>query len=269
MKTIEKLAVGGGSIAYESSGSGPLVVCIPGMGDLRSSYRYLAPALVAAGYRVVTTDLRGHGDSDATFADYGDEATARDVTALLERYGEPAVIVGNSLGAAVAVLVAAGRPELVRALVLIGPFVRDPKLSAAARIMMRVATASPWAALAWKAYLPSLYAGRRPADFDDYRATVAAAMARPGYSTAFSRTARTSHAPAEHALSALHTPTLVVMGALDPDFPQPSVEAEWIAARLGGEVLLVADTGHYPHSQRPDAVGPAIVSFLGRTVRHA
>ena len=36
------------------------------MGDLRSVYRFLAPELVGAGYRVATMDLRGHGDSDAT-----------------------------------------------------------------------------------------------------------------------------------------------------------------------------------------------------------
>ena len=40
------------------------------MGDLRSVYRFLAPALVEARYRVATMDLRGHGDSDATFERY-------------------------------------------------------------------------------------------------------------------------------------------------------------------------------------------------------
>jgi alpha-beta hydrolase superfamily lysophospholipase len=40
------------------------VVLVPGMSDLRAGYRFLAPALRAAGYRVACTDLRGHGDSD-------------------------------------------------------------------------------------------------------------------------------------------------------------------------------------------------------------
>ena len=44
-----------------------LVVFVPGMGDLGASYRFLAPALKEAGYRVACT-LRGDGDSDATFS---------------------------------------------------------------------------------------------------------------------------------------------------------------------------------------------------------
>ena len=75
------------------------------MGDLRSSYRFLAPALVAAGYRVAGTDLRGHGDSDTSFTSYGDVDTAGDVAALIDELGGPAVIVGNSMGAGAAVLV--------------------------------------------------------------------------------------------------------------------------------------------------------------------
>ena len=60
---------------------------MPGLGDLRAGYRFLAPALRAAGYRVACTDLRGHGDSDTTFASYGDEETAADVIASLRRPG--------------------------------------------------------------------------------------------------------------------------------------------------------------------------------------
>lgn len=50
-----------GRIAYDVAGAGPLVICAPGMGDLRSVYRFLAPELVHAGYRVATMDLRGRG----------------------------------------------------------------------------------------------------------------------------------------------------------------------------------------------------------------
>src|ERR1035438_4053398 len=66
----------GGRIGYDVAGTGPLLVLVPGMGDLRAGYRFLVPALRAAGYRVACTDLRGHGDSDTTFSSYGDQATA-------------------------------------------------------------------------------------------------------------------------------------------------------------------------------------------------
>ncbi len=61
-----------GRIAYDVTGEGPLVICAPGMGDVRQVYRFLVPRLVEAGYRVATMDLRGHGESDTTFTAYGD-----------------------------------------------------------------------------------------------------------------------------------------------------------------------------------------------------
>ena len=84
-----------GRIGYDVAGDGPLVVLVPGMGDLRDTYRFLAPALRDAGYRVACTDLRGHGSSDATFTSYGDADTAGDVVALIEELGSPAVIVAT------------------------------------------------------------------------------------------------------------------------------------------------------------------------------
>jgi pimeloyl-ACP methyl ester carboxylesterase len=158
------------------------------MGDLRAGYRFLAPALWDAGYRVACTDLRGHGDSDTTFTSYGDGETAGDVIALIEELGGPAVVVGNSMGAGAAVLAAAQRPELVSGLILVGPFVRNGKTSALQHLMLRVAMARPWAAISWKAYMPKLYAGQRPPDFDEYRDRVVASLRRPGYAKAFSLT---------------------------------------------------------------------------------
>ena len=251
-----------GRIAYDEQGTGPLVVTIPGMGDLRSTWRMLTPQLVDAGYRVINTDLRGHGDSDATFATYGDEATAADIVALLESVGEPAVIIGNSMGSGSAVLVAAERPELVAGLVLVGPFVRNPAANPLMLGLFRVLMAPPWAAASWTGYLPTLYRGRRPDDFEEHRRSLGAAIRRPGYAKAFSLTTRTSHAAAEAALPRVAARTLVVMGELDPDFPSPAAEAQWISEQLPASVVLVPDAGHYPQSQRPDVVGPAVASFL-------
>ena len=262
--TVSYLERADGRVAYEEAGAGPLVVCVPGMGDLRASYRFLRESLVAAGYRVVLMDLRGHGDSDTSFPRYGDAATAEDITALLDHLDCPAVLVGNSMAAGSAVLVAAGRPALVSGLVLIGPFVRNPAVSAFNRLLFRVALAAPWAAASWNAYLPRLYAGRIPEDFSSYRRSVVTALRRPGYARAFSRTTKTSHAEAAAVLPAVHTPALVVMGTMDPDFADPQKEAAWIGAQLRGEVLLVPNAGHYPQSQCPEIVSPAIVSFLNQ-----
>jgi pimeloyl-ACP methyl ester carboxylesterase len=258
-----------GRISYDVDGHGPLVVLVPGMGDLRAAYRFLAPVLRQAGYRVACTDLRGHGGSDTTFTSYGDEETAGDVSALIEELGGPAVIVGNSMGAGAAVLVAAERPDLVAGQVLVGPFVRNGRVGAVQRVILRLAMARPWAAASWKMYLPKLYAGRRPDDFEQYRDQVVANLHRPGYARAFSLTTRTNHDPAEARLAHVSRTTMVVMGELDPDFPDPATEADWIATVLDGEVVMVPDAGHYPQSQQPEITGGAVLRFLAGVYRDA
>lgn len=75
----------GERIGFDVAGEGSHVVLGPGMGDLRCGYRFLAPALRDAGYRVAYTDLRDLCDSDATVSSYGDVETAGDVIALIEQ----------------------------------------------------------------------------------------------------------------------------------------------------------------------------------------
>ena len=120
----EFLDVPGGRLAYDVSGpeGGPLVLCTPGMGDIRQAFRLTAPALVAAGYRVVRMDQRGHGQSSSHWATYGSPATGEDMLALIRHLGGPGTIIGHSSSAAAAVWAAAEAPALVSALVLIGPF---------------------------------------------------------------------------------------------------------------------------------------------------
>ena len=254
-------------ISYEVAGDGPLVVCIPGMADLRSTFRFTAPALVAAGYRVAIVDLRGHGDSPTDFDRYDNQGNAADVAALIEHLGGPAVIVSNSMGAAIGTIVAAEHPSLVAGLVLIGPFVRNGKASGLLKAVMRIATSPRLVGFTWKQYLPSLYRGTKPADLPDYLAAVSAGV--KGHERAISATMQTSHDDAEAALTRVNTEVLVIMGELDPDFTSPAVEAEWIVEQIGGEVLMVPDAGHYPHAQRPDLVVPAITAFLQKVTNHA
>src|ERR1700677_387788 len=75
-----------GRIAYsDSGGPGEVVLCVPGMGDVRQTWRFLTPLLVARGYRVVAMDIRGHGDSSASFEDLSAAAVGSDAVALLQK----------------------------------------------------------------------------------------------------------------------------------------------------------------------------------------
>ena len=74
-----------GRVAYEIDGSGSLVVLVPGMGDLRSTYRFLAPSLQEAGYRVASIDFqlaRMHSTFD------GEESAVCVIWILVEEAGE-------------------------------------------------------------------------------------------------------------------------------------------------------------------------------------
>ena len=257
-----------GRIGYDVTGTGPLVVCLPGMGELRSVYRFTVPALVDAGFRVATMDLRGHGDSDVGFSAYDDVAAGTDALALIEQLGGgPAVLVGNSMGAGAAVWAAAERPDLVTGLALIGPFVRNPELNPLMAWAFRAMMSGPWATRMWLSYLPRLYPARKPADLAEHLATLRETLRRPGHAKAFAATTRTSHAPAAERLPAVAgTPALVVMGEKDPDFPDAPAEAAWITEQLGAECLIVPGAGHYPQAEFPEQVNPVLAAFCRKAL---
>jgi pimeloyl-ACP methyl ester carboxylesterase len=239
------------------------------MGELRSIYRFTVPALTAKGFRVASMDLRGHGDSDANFSSYDDSAAASDIEALIDHLGGPAVIVGNSMGGAAAVIVAAARPELVAGLVLVGPVVREQPTGAATSLLMRLLMAGPWARAAWASYLPKLSPGRRPDDFAEHRAAIVASMRRPGYTRAFRKTTRTDHAKAEARVGDVKAPAIVIMGERDPDFRDPAGEAHWLSERLNAEVVMVPGAGHYPQAEYPEIVGPPVLAFVAKAFKVA
>ncbi len=256
-----------GRIAYDDTGSGPLVVCVPGMGDLRSEYRFLAPQLLAAGFRVVTVDLRGHGESDATFADVQRPTVGGDVLAVLAELDPgtvpgPAYCVGCSFDAAAVVWAAAEAPERVATVTLIGPFVRDLPAPAFQRLALRLLLARPWGARAWAAWFRRLHVKARPADFDAHVAALRASLSDARRLAAVRGMALASSADIDPRLDHLRAPTTVVMGTADPDFPDPAAEATAIAQRTDGTIVLVEGAGHYPHVEDPETTGAAILAFL-------
>ena len=111
--------IDGGRIAYDVTGQGPLVVLSHGIGDRRQAYRFLAPRLAQAGYRVANADLRGHGESSMGWPSVtGKQAISRtdvagDLLALIRNLGGPAVIAGQSISGGAATIAAATEPELV------------------------------------------------------------------------------------------------------------------------------------------------------------
>jgi pimeloyl-ACP methyl ester carboxylesterase len=256
-----------GRLAYTDQGTGSLVVAVPGMGDVRSTWDDVVPPLVEAGHRVVVMDLRGHGDSDTTFRTHGDETTASDYVALVEHLDAgPAVLLGSSMAASAAVVAAADRPDLVRGLVLVDGFLRangSPAAQRAMRVAFRLALVRPWGPALWAAFYRSLVKGRRPARLAAHIASVRANLRDPAHLRSFRELClQLDHAVVEPRLAQVQAPVLAVFGALDPDYADPAAEAAFAEQSLGATTLLLPEVGHYPQLQAPDELVAATTAFL-------
>jgi pimeloyl-ACP methyl ester carboxylesterase len=69
-------------------------------------------------------------------------------------------------------------------------------------------------------------------------------------------------AAGHRVVTMVRTPALVVMGANDPDFPDPVAEAQLVAGRLPGTVAMIDQAGHYPQAEYPAETAAAILAFL-------
>jgi pimeloyl-ACP methyl ester carboxylesterase len=107
------------TLAVTTMGHGPAVVLIPGMFGSAYGFRQLVPQLVEAGFQAIVVEPLAFGTSGRPRrADYSLHAQARRVAGVLDSLGvQEAVLVGHSIGGAIALRVAWLRPELVRAVV--------------------------------------------------------------------------------------------------------------------------------------------------------
>ena len=101
-----------GRLFAVEAGAGPPVICLHGI--TANAYVWL-PVMerLAADYRVVAIDQRGHGRSDRPDSGYAAGDFAADVVALIEALGAPAVLIGHSLGARNALAAATAAPDAV------------------------------------------------------------------------------------------------------------------------------------------------------------
>ena len=274
----EFVDVPGGRIAYNENGSGPLVVLSHGIGDRRQVYRFLAPKLAHAGYRVANADLRGHGESTMGWTSITRTDVAGDLLALIDHLGGPAVIVGHSISGGAATIAAATRPEQVSGIVEINPFTMAQKINLGALLRIRryrrcgtlLTSTQVFRSLGlWMRYLNLAYP-TKPADYADYMSALAAKLREPGRMAEFMKTFKSTPADAGAQLPNVRCPALVIMGTLDPDFADPQAEGDAVVAAMPagvGTVATVDGAGHYPHAQSPDAVAELVIPFLKEHAR--
>ena len=177
------------ALAYDVTGQGPLVVLAHGIGDSRHAYRFVAPALAAAGYRVANVDIRGCGESSLGWDGYSRTDIAGDLVALVRHLGGgPAVIIGHSISGGAATIAAATAPELVAGLVELAPFTRAQSYPIGALLRVKryrsgvlhlTRTLMTGSLTSWKKYLDLAYP-TKPADWDAELARIDGKLREPG-----------------------------------------------------------------------------------------
>ncbi|WP_159617926.1 alpha/beta fold hydrolase [Arthrobacter zhaoguopingii] len=273
----EHMSTPEGTIAYELSGEGPLVILAHGIGDSRHSYRFIAPALVAAGYRVANMDIRGCGESSTGWNGYSRTDIAGDLVALVRSLGGPAVIVGHSISGGAATIAAATAPDLVAGVAELAPFTRRQTADLGGLLRhkdyragtIRLAKVLMTGSVkAWLAYL-DLAVPAKPADWERESGRIRDTVSRPERMADLRAMMKTSPADAGAQLPNVRRPVLIVEGSADPDWTDPRAEGKRIIADLPdgvGELAVIEGAGHYPHTQTPGELLALLLPFLGRTL---
>ena len=252
-----------GSLAYDDyGGEGPLLLLLPGAGDVRSEHRFLASRLAAVGYRVVTMDLRGHGESTASWSGYGVAATAADIVAAIRGMDAgPATVIGNSFSPAAALWAAAEHPALVSGVVAISPHL-DQDAGALQRLTLELTLRGPLAGPVWEKFYRGWYKSNPPSDLDEQVALLREMMQEPLRRKAVRATLLAHRDGLDEKLSALATPVLVIFGSEDDHFDTPHVAAADAAERTRGTAEIIDGAGHYPHVEYPEIAASMVRDFL-------
>jgi pimeloyl-ACP methyl ester carboxylesterase len=246
---------------------GTPVVFIHGIGASLYAWRHQLNPLVAAGYRVVAFDNRGFGFSDKPAHGYRNADYAHLLVSLLDSLGiASAVLVGHSMGGAIAAEVAIAHPDRVRGLVLIdaaGYGVRWPGVIKLARLPFigPIATTFRGRWITGR-ILRSTFADPAKvveADVDQYYAPVA----DPDYGRALRGVLREFRFDTLSGgrLATVQAPTLILWGDAD----------RWISIRDGSrfarelprsEFVVVQHAGHNAPEEAPDQVNQLLLGFL-------
>jgi len=249
-------------IRYEVrvTGEGPAVLLIHGFTGRASDWRPFIPAITTAGYRALVVDLLGHGRSSEPSdpARHAVERQAEDLATILRGLDvAPAVVVGYSLGARVALRMAVAEASVVRALVLESPSAgiasaeeRATRRSADEALADRLEHDGLEAFLrAWEA--APLFAGehRLPQALRDRIHDSRARNSVRGLAGSLRGAGQGAMEPLHDRLAGIAVPTLVVAGALDP---VGLARARLVAAGIPDACLEIApDGGHALHRESP------------------
>ncbi|WP_328580890.1 alpha/beta fold hydrolase [Streptomyces sp. NBC_00370] len=247
--------------------SAPPVLLVMGSGGSgRAWHLHQVPALVAAGFRVVSFDNRGIAPSDECPEGFGIDDLVADTAALIGELGlGPCPVVGVSMGAHIAQELALTRPELVGRLVLMATRARSDVLrTALSRAEIDLYDQGVTLPAAYEAVIQAMQ-NLSPRTLDDdvlardwLDVLELTRVSGPGHRAQLGVSAMPDRRPAYRGIRA---PSRVIAFQDDLIAP-PRLGREVAEAIPGADFEVVPDCGHYGYLEAPDAVNKSIVEFL-------
>lgn len=271
---LRSVHVEGQRLAYLDEGQGPPLILIHGFGGSMWQWEYQSSAL-ARDFRVITLDLLGSGFSDKPDLEYRPEEVLRFFRGFMDALQlDRATLVGNSMGAGVALGMALTVPERVDRLILIGGLPARVKENIASPVVRQ---AMESAAPIWLVRLAGWFAGSSVTDrvlreiVHDHSLLTDAVFARSnrnrragnyiGPTLAVARTVPLWESDYAPRLTTIRHPTLILWGDHDKVFPI-AVGRELAEVIPAAQFVAIDGAGHIPQWERPESVNHAIRRFL-------
>ncbi|MEM1425627.1 MAG: alpha/beta fold hydrolase [Cyanobacteria bacterium P01_H01_bin.130] len=277
----------GYSIRYTAHGTGEPLVLLHGFGASLDHWRKNIPAIADQGYQVFALDLLGFGRSQKPALKYSMDLW-RDLVLdfWAEKIERPAVWVGNSIGALLALMLGAAAPEKTRGVALLncagGLNHRPEELNLPLRVVMGTfekvvnnRILGPWMFDRVRQRdrientLKQVYGNKAaitPELVDLLYEPSCDEGAYPVFASILS--APPGPKPSE-LLPQIQAPILVLWGEADPWTPIKGADIYKNLAKAGDERIRfysVAETGHCPHDERPEWVNQRLVRWMEKDV---
>ncbi len=250
------------NLHFSEAGRGTPVVLLHGFPLTGEIWREQRQSL-AAHYRVITPDLRGHGQSPAPAGIYEMELLAGDVLELLDSLQiERAVIMGHSMGGYVTLAAWKLAPARFLALGLIDSHASaDTPEGRQGRLQMAEKVAAQGSQVAAEAMLPRLFAPGRTAGDPAWEQVRAMILNTPTAGIIGAQHAMAARPDSNSTLPSINVPALILTG--DQDQIIPIARAEAVAAAIPNSTLkVIANAGHMTMLEQPAATTATIQEFL-------
>jgi len=266
---MQRVAIGDIELSYDTFGEGEPVLLICGTGQAAYTWQLIqVPALVGAGYTVVTFDNRGIPPSDSPPAPYSVKQMAEDAAGLIEKLElAPCRVAGLSLGALITQELALAHPDLVRAAVMMGTVGRGDVFRQAltqswverAESDVRLPKLAEVVDVAFNLYSPfMLNDDERMQNYFDF-AMAAPQWENPGRLGQFRADADYGHRLED--LAGIRVPSMVMGFELDVLTP-PKLCREVADAIPGCRYVEIPACGHAGPFENPDVVNRHVIEFF-------